>query len=293
MSKPAHFYKYCTAKVAKINLSTQSLRFSSPLRFNDPFDCYFPPGFSNLRRSVAAIEKRHHAILTGKEILPEDSSAAFNMAPLMGLMDTVPPEVIDRSRKTHRANVLAVADQFNHESQIDWEGKMRQFRLLSLCAEGKNPLLWSHYADSHRGVAFEFDACCSEAVSFAAAQPVKYWKRVPRAFSRKDFIESALGLRLLPDTAQTLLPLVLTKSTEWKYEKEWRLVRVVANEGQSLFADVPFSPRSLSRIFLGCRISIRNRHAIERLATRDYAHVEIHQARQSQTRFTLEFDRIR
>jgi hypothetical protein len=296
MSKPKHFYKFCTAKVAKLNLSTRRLRFSSPLRFNDPFDCYFPPGFSNLRRSVAGFEKRHHAILTGKEILPADSSAAFNMAPLIGLMGTVPPEVIERSRITHKANLLAVANQFNRESQIDWEGMVRRFRLLSLCAEGKNPLLWSHYADSHRGVAFEFDACdtCfTDKISFATSMPVTYRKRVPRAYSQKDFIEDALRLNSLPDAARALLPLVMTKSLEWSYEQEWRIVRMAAEDGRTLFTELAFSPRSLSRIFLGCRVSIRDQRAIERLVTGEFAHVEIHQARQSQKRFALEFDRIR
>ena len=295
MSRPTHFYKFCTAKVAKLNLSTRRLRFSSPLRFNDPFDSYFPPAFYNLRRNVAALEKRHRAILSGEEVLPADSSAAFNLAPLIGLVGTgtVPPEVIERARKTHRTNVLAVANQFNCESQFDWQGMVRRFRLLSLCAEGKDPLLWSHYADNHQGVAFEFDAAAKEGVAFEAAKPVKYSRRVPRAYSRNDFIQSTLGLILLPDAAQTLLPLVLTKSLEWSYEKEWRIVRVAAEEGQSLFADLAFSPRSLSRIFLGCSISIRNRRAIERLATGNFAHVEMHQARQSQTTFALEFDRIR
>ena len=32
------FYKYVTAKVAKIVLTTRKLRWSSPLLFNDPFD---------------------------------------------------------------------------------------------------------------------------------------------------------------------------------------------------------------------------------------------------------------
>lgn len=297
MSKPEHFYKFCTAKVAKLNLSTRRLRFGSPLCFNDPFDCYFPLGFSNLRRNVTASEKCHHAILTGKEILPSDSSAAFNMAPLIGLMDTVPPEVIERSRKTHRARVFAVADQFNRESQIEWDGMARRFRLLSLCAEVKNPLLWAHYANCHRGVAFEFDACytgrIAEEISFTAAEPVRYRKRIPRAYSQKDLIESTLGLSSLPDAAQTWLPLMLTKSLEWSYEKEWRIVRIAGEEGRSLFTDIAFSPRSLSRIFLGCRILTRDRRAIERLATGDFGHVEIYQACQSQTRFILEFDRIR
>jgi DUF2971 family protein len=293
MARPEHFYRFCTARVAKLNLSTRRLRFSSPLRFNDPFDCYFPPQFSNLRQSVAAFEKRHREILAGKEILPADSSAAFNVAPLIGLMGSVPPEVVERSRKTYKINVFAVANQFNRESQFDWEDTLRRFRLLSLCAEGKNPLLWSHYADSHRGVAFEFDASFTDAVRFAAAKPVKYRKRVPRAYSRKDFIEDALGLTALPDAARALLPLVTTKSLEWSYENEWRIVGMASEEEQSLFEDLPFSPRSLSRIFLGCHISIRNRKAIERLATGEYAHVEIHQARQSHTRFALEFDRTR
>ena len=102
-----------------------------------------------------------------------------------------------------------------------------------------------------------------------------------------------LSLAPLPDAAQILLPLVLTKSTEWSYEKEWRIARIAAEEGKSPFADLGFSPRSLSRIFLGCRISPRNRGAIERMVVGDLAHVELHQARQSKTRFALEFDRIR
>src|SRR2546426_7863251 len=101
MSRPTRFFKFCTAKVAKLNLSTRRLRFSSPLRFNDPFDCYFSPRFSNLCQSVAEFEKRHHAILEGKEVLPADSSAAFNLAPLIELVGTgtVPSEVIERARK--------------------------------------------------------------------------------------------------------------------------------------------------------------------------------------------------
>ena len=293
MSRPTHFYKFCTAKVAKLNLSTQRLRFSSPLRFNDPFDCYFPPGISNLCRNIAEFEKHHHAIVMGEEVLPEGSNAAFNIAPLIGLVDTVPPEVIERSRKSHKANMLAVANQFNLESQVSWEATLRRFRLLSLCAEARNPLLWSHYSDSHRGVALEFDASFTEGVAFAKALPMKYWKRVPRAYSRKDFIEDALGLNPLQDDTAAMLPFVLTKSVEWSYEREWRIVQAAEDAGPDLFSDLAFSPRSLTKIFLGCRCTVRIRRAVERLAIGDFEHAEIHQARQSQTRFALEFDRVR
>ena len=123
--------------------------------------------------------------------------------------------------------------------------------------------------------------------------PMKYWRRVPRAYSRKDFIGSALGLGPIPDEAMAVLPLVLTKSEEWSYEREWRIVRVAPDQGLSLFSDLEFSARSLTRIFLGCRCTVRTLRAVERLAVGDFKHVEIHQARQSSSRYALEFERVR
>ena len=217
------------------------------------------------------------------------------MAPLMALIQSgvVPPEVVERGRSRYKANVRAVADEFNYESRREWEIVLRRYRLLSLCAERSNPLLWSHYADSHQGVAFEFDASCQKGVHFGTAKPVKYRKCVPRAYSRKDFIESVISGTPLPDCPDTLLPLVLTKSAEWSYEKEWRIARIAPQDGDTLFADLGFCPRSLRSIFFGCRISRRDGRAIEKLLAGDFSHVEIHQARQSMKRFALEFDRIR
>jgi hypothetical protein len=36
---PGRFFKYATANVGKINLRTQTIRWNSPLNYNDPFDC--------------------------------------------------------------------------------------------------------------------------------------------------------------------------------------------------------------------------------------------------------------
>ena len=291
MVRPRHFYKFCTARVAKLNLKTQRLRFSSPLRFNDPFDCYFPPGICNLKNAVLVLQKRFDGILAGKEQLPADSFAAFKLAPIIGLAETVPPEVAERARKSHKANIIALASDYNQQLELDWENKLRRFRLLSLCAEKNNPLLWSHYADSHCGVVLEFDASCTKNTSFQIAKPVKYQKRVPRIISRKEFIESVIGLADQPDAGT--YPLILTKSVEWSYEKEWRIVLMTEEGENHLYSDLTFFPGSLTRMFLGCRTSTRDQRALERLATGDFAHVEVHRARQSRSKFHLEFDRIR
>lgn len=190
--------------------------------------------------------------MEGKEVLDPDSQAAFHLAPLIGLVGTVPSEAVERSYKHYKQNALVVANQFDRELRDAWQAILPRFRLLSLCADYKNPLLWSHYSDSHdshRGVAFEFDAACPDGLPFVTAKPVKYRKHVPHAFSQKELVEDALHFNSLREVAQRSMPFLLTKSTEWRYEREWRVV-CVANEGErSHFTDLVFSRCSLSKIF--------------------------------------------
>ena len=69
-------------------------------------------------------------------------------------------------------------------------------------------LMWSHYAEGHRGIAIEFDA----------AHP--YFSRllhVDYQDQRED-----VGLRwLIPEIIQKV---ILVKSTNWQYQREWRLL---------------------------------------------------------------------
>jgi hypothetical protein len=65
-----------------------------------------------------------------------------------------------------------------------------------------NPLLWSHYADKHRGICLGFD------VDERGLKPVKYVRRRPEL--------------LIPPTEESVNELLFTKYRDWKYEEEWR-----------------------------------------------------------------------
>lgn len=289
MKRPSNLYKYCTAKVAKIVLQTGRLRASSPVLFNDPFDSYFAPRFSNLPSSLGQLRKRSGEILSGTEVLPPGSAAAFNYAPLVSLSTSVPKEVAARTLASTTAWYRSVAEQFGRDSRDEWDKILVRFRVLCLCESGNNPLLWSHYAQGHQGAALEFRA--SDYRPFNEARAVTYRRTPPKTFSAKDFVESALGLRDLPEPR--FIPLVMTKASEWSYEKEWRWLGSVKNAETRRYEDCKFPPASLSKILLGCHISIRDRKAIEHLTKGDFGHVEIHQAHQSETRYGLEFERIK
>ena len=77
-----------------------------------------------------------------------------------------------------------------------------RFGLICFCEHWHNPLLWSHYADRHRGICLGFD------VDDRGLKPVNYAKE-----------RSDLKIPLTKENADELL---YTKYRDWKYEEEWR-----------------------------------------------------------------------
>jgi len=110
--------------------------------------------------------------------------------------------------------------------------------ILSLTATPAHTLMWSHYADSHKGVCLEF--CTSEGSFFSRAQSVNY---------AQDFPHLEI-LRLINDADfREATPWILTKSSDWSYEREWRVLDFKNGPGVQVF-----TPECLSAVILGCLI---------------------------------------
>ena len=106
----------------------------------------------------------------------------------------------------------------------------RKTRVLSLSADHGNELMWSFYADNHKGICLCFD---SAHPFFANAQPVDYVdapSRIPEC--RDDHLASD--------------PLLFCKGRAWEWQKEWRIVW--ADEEPKL---VPFPRDSLKAVIVG------------------------------------------
>jgi Protein of unknown function (DUF2971) len=84
-----------------------------------------------------------------------------------------------------------------------------------------DPVLWSHYAAKHQGVALGFDLDEREAMR------VEYKEK-------RDEFSASIGAAHLP------LQLVLTKFESWKYEREWRVLVPLTNEARE--ANLYFLP---------------------------------------------------
>lgn len=126
--------------------------------------------------------------------------------------------------------------------------------------------MWSHYAMNHKGfcVMYCFDEnVVDKAIDyklFRTFQPVKYTKH--RVFIPKMVLLRHLRGQSSEQDRQTVIDKVskslLTKSTVWKYEGEWRLICNKVNETISF----PYA----AAIFIGCRAQKNVRKKLNEIA---------------------------
>ena len=106
--------------------------------------------------------------------------------------------------------------------------------ILCLSNTNSNILLWSHYAANHTGVCLGF-AATNYTPFFGSAQKVKYSRAYPAIDVTSEDHE---------ELAESLL---LTKSEDWQYEKEWRIFDFQGSGVRT------FSEHCLREVILGAR----------------------------------------
>jgi hypothetical protein len=90
--------------------------------------------------------------------------------------------------------------------------------VLCMSARRKHSLMWSHYADGHKGLCIHFS---TRVIPIAGACAVEYQRKYPVAMFPAEEQSSAEDL---------FFKSVLTKSWQWSYEREFRLFSVRMGE---------------------------------------------------------------
>lgn len=149
-----------------------------------------------------------------------------------------------------------------------WKSDFHEHRgLLCFSLSWENPVLWSHYADKHRGICLGFD------LNDDIVQPVTYAdSRVPVRFKEND---PQLGL-----SEEFVRDLLRTKYRHWEYEEE---VRIYVGLDQKTLENgsyfVPFSRDIVLReVILGANCEIPHKLVRERVA-KAYDGVAVKKAR--------------
>lgn len=125
--KPGKIYKYLSFDIAKIILQTNTLKFSNPTSFNDPFDCDVSIVDFDFSKPL------NHKVRIAIEMLKSQFGDPLSSKP------------------------KAFWEQAFRGAQMD---KINSSRITCFSLINDNMLMWAHYA-RHDGVCFEFDKFCS------------------------------------------------------------------------------------------------------------------------------------
>jgi hypothetical protein len=227
------------------------LKFSSPSAFNDPFEGKpaITPAFSDpTAQRLALVEYVANKVAT---------SRGESLSHWMPLIER---EIGSKSNEQ-------VADEWFRAHFTSAFDESRIF-----CASAPDaiaaPLIWSHYADNHRGVCIGFDASQAPFNFFKQVEYAELYPTIsiPMRVNSGDEVFSAGHLR---------------KSHHWSYECEWRLVTRVSTPvpGLSWDGDVGVVSNSVARsITFGACAETHLRDALTAWAKVNMPHLEIWQS---------------
>ncbi len=155
--------------------------------------------------------------------------------------------------------------------------------IFSLTEHKDDILMWSHYADKHKGVCIEFWPISDSKLDdklvdfYCSALPVSYPDEndLPTINFYKD------------DAEELARKAVLTKARHWKYEGEWRILDRKGGPGKKHIPE-----GIISSVILGCRIERGDRRWVIDLASAYPTPVTIFEALVKPGYYEIEFHKI-
>ncbi len=212
-----HYQPFCKDRLTTL-LRDKRLFFSDPHDFNDPWDC--KPWF-DYRPMLDDLVKREEMIaflrcLVSPEMLANPLRAVYE----------------DRLRRDNDALVKEVEIY-----SCGLGEQIRKRRVYCLSVLPDSTLMWSHYSADHRGICLEFD---KNNALIEKARPVRYRDTYPE-WTPQGAVNDPLEL-------------ILTKSKDWCYEREFRIMGSLLDGPTKLHDNFVILPDgALTAIILGCQ----------------------------------------
>lgn len=230
---------------------------SSPITFNDPFDCNPVINHSGTDKDWRIFLKRdakkHHPEYSSRQIYAKISE--FN-----------------RKRKVN-PNLLSEFE----EALVD--EIRRQFGVACFTELCNSILMYSHYSDSHRGFAIEIDTS-NEKLITGMLQPVQY-------VAERPFYNV-----LTASDDDNYIAFALSKAEIWAYEKEWRLASFPTpnSDGDKLVGGagsyLVFDPDIVTGVIFGCQMCDDDKEVV-RSFTKNHRNIQYYQAEAMKNRYLL------
>jgi len=230
--KPKKLYKYRPFNEDTINsIRNDYLWLSKSSVLNDPFESFVNANF-NPNKLISFVE--NYQFFTDSALNNAWHKRVENGENIMEVLKEMTEEIKDEKEKTLAKDKLYYCYKdmcrLYLEASLDFTQKIdNAFLMGSLTANPLSTTMWSHYADSHKGICIEYNLSENPYID-KMVLPAIYTNTTLSCDDIHDnnFLQYAL----------------LLKSPDWEYEDEWRVI--VPTQDNHFYAKP-------SAIYLGAR----------------------------------------
>lgn len=224
-------YKYLSYDIAQLAITNLSIGFKNPWHFNDPYDFYEG--------------------LIDFDNVPSDYREY--------LVNKYYPELSSQEKKDKIDSFAAVPDSVAVDF-VKKNGMFNEVKNRGVSCFSKNydhMLMWSHYAESHKGVCIGFNLLpLYKSIASLSTE---------RMIALVDYVNEMQPVDYYHSNGEAIIKWMKTKAAVWSYEEE---IRIILNgldyKGQENFI-ASLMPECFNSIYYGSMISKENRAALSTL----------------------------
>ncbi len=287
-------YKYTSMSAAIAILKSGGVALSDPKEFNDPNDCSFVQSQKDKEKieklvtdyfvykvlcelvslNKITLDKKSRMILSGLQKEMVAMKWILNKYPYFGRILGFNRIANIASSRSEEFLALVEKAKKVFQNKIDKAVEdAKDSALVSCFSKRKNSMLmWSHYANSHKGVCIEYERPESKDfrdVIYQNKRPfIKMYKAVSHAIALDILQKNESESEIFSYLKDTLDPFFI-KATDWKYEDEVRclysktkLPDNVEYDGNRYILNIGY-PKA---IYIGCRAAGEGLNHLYRLA---------------------------
>lgn len=267
------------ASTGLLILKNLSIRWSAPSNFNDPFDIpseifksFSRPEFQKILAERLIQLARDKELRLGKPLSPSTQ-----------LMLTIYDGSNEHMKKEIEAAYLDPDTEKRDMPQSFqilrsmWKGMHNTHRVLCLTERWDSASMWDRYSEEHKGIVLEFSCIEQLDSAWLAAEPIKYSDEELKAHTLEGFVDFML---CDPKWAmeRMIKEISYTKTTDWAYEKEWRIASYKRPNEEGTFSDYGFDERELKSIILGKETNQKTKDQIYQIVSQNFPNTEIWKA---------------
>lgn len=296
-----YLYKYCPLpnQFSLSNLENSIIHYSKPDTFNDPFDCFCGYNYKEYVEEIlialifdpalnltSDLYDCYYKLILHRQ-LTEEEFILFNQH--LYLKNELRSDKINLSDLLSNvfdirvSNLLKLLTEDSNEKLISeffsvcrnntfnktlFKAINDTYGITCFCESFDNALLWSHYANKHRGICIEynFNLLPKNYILLPTLFPVIYSKDrqvIPTGISYDE--NNKLQVNTPQLTTYQIIKNLISKSDIWSYEREWRSINwlSVLDDNQNIALPI------ISKVYLGVNISDKDRETVFEICKRN------------------------